>query len=145
MAPVQSTARGTFDVKMTPQAIARPYEPSRLSRFALEKSYHGDLEATARGEMLAAAGSEPSSAGYVAVEDVRGTLHGHQGSFNLQHSGTMDRGAPSLTVTVVPDSGTEELAGLVGTLTIVVEGKKHSYVLEYTLPGTRPSDDMPLR
>ena len=137
MAPVMATARGTFDVKMSPHTLALAFEGSRLSRFALDKEYHGDLEAKARGEMLAAGSSEPSSAGYVAIEEVRGTLHGRRGSFSLQHTGTMNRGTPTLSVTIVPDSGTEELRGIAGTLTIIVEGKAHSYVLEYTLPGPR--------
>jgi hypothetical protein len=136
-APPMAVARGTFDVKMNPQAMAGAGEGSRLARFSLEKRYQGDLEATAAGEMLAAGSSEPTSAGYVAVEEVRGTLHGRRGSFTLQHSGTMSRGVGTLTVTVVPDSGTEELAGLTGTLTILVDGKKHSYEFAYTLLPAR--------
>lgn len=132
-----ASARGTFDVKMSPQAMAHASEGSRLARFSLDKRYHGDLEATATGEMLAAGSSEQSSAGYVAVEEVKGTLKGLRGTFNLQHTGTMARGVPTLMVTVVPDSGTEELAGLTGTLAIIIEGKTHSYEFEYTLPEAR--------
>lgn len=137
MAPIKATARGPFKVTMTPHPLALPHEESRLARFALDKVYHGDLEATARGEMLSAASTEPTSAGYVAVEEVRGVLHGKRGSFNLQHTGTMTRGVPSLSVTIVPDSGTEDLLGLAGALDIVRDGKQHSYVLEYTLPAPR--------
>jgi len=85
--------------------------------------------------MLVGGTSEKTSAGYVAMEEVRGTLNGRQGSFLLQHSGTMKRGAPFLTANVVPDSGTEELVGLSGSLTIIIIGKKHAYEFEFSLPG----------
>lgn len=129
-------ARGTFDITRRPHPMAIAAEGSRLARFSLEKQYHGHLEATAIGEMLAAGSGEPSSAAYVAVEEVQGTLHGLQGTFNLQHAGTMTRGVASLSVTVVPDSGTEQLLGLTGTLTIIVDGKQHSYEFEYSLPDS---------
>jgi hypothetical protein len=100
---------------------------------SLDKQFHGDLEATGKGQMLAVGANVKDSAGYVALERVTGTLHGHSGSFALQHSGTMTRGAAQLTVTVVPDSGTGQLAGLAGKMTInIVEGK-HFYDFEYTL------------
>ncbi len=126
-------ATGPFDVKMTPEAADTEGEGSALGRMAIAKTYHGDLEATARGTMLTAGTSVEGSAAYVAVERVTGTLHGRRGTFALQHMGTMTRGEPSLTITVVPDSGTGELAGLAGKLAIVVVGGKHSYELEYTL------------
>ena len=102
---------------------------------SLDKVFRGDLEATSTGEMLSAMGGVQGSAGYVALERVTGTLHGRRGTFALQHSGTMARGARSLAVTVVPDSGTGQLEGLAGTMDIVIEGKAHSYVFDYTLPG----------
>ena len=126
-------ATGPFDVKMTPEAADTEGEGSALGRMAIAKTYHGDLEATARGTMLTAGTSVEGSAAYVAVERVTGTLHGRRGTFALQHMGTMTRGEPSLTIAVVPDSGTGELAGLAGKLAIVVVGGKHSYELEYTL------------
>lgn len=126
-------ATGPFDVKMTPEAADTEGEGSALGRMAVAKTYHGDLEATARGTMLTAGTSVEGSAAYVAVERVTGTLHGRRGTFALQHMGTMTRGEPSLTIAVVPDSGTGELAGLAGKLAIVVVGGKHSYELEYTL------------
>ena len=126
-------ATGPFDVKMTPEAADTEGEGSALGRMAISKTYHGDLEATARGTMLTAGTSVEGSAAYVAVERVTGALHGRRGTFALQHMGTMTRGEPSLTITVVPDSGTGELAGLSGELVIVVVGGKHSYELEYTL------------
>jgi hypothetical protein len=124
-------ATGEFDVKMVPAATDEP----TVGRLTLDKQYRGDLAATGRGEMLAVRTAVEGSAGYVAMERVAGTLAGRSGSFALQHSGTMDRGAPSLTITVVPDSGTEGLAGLAGTMRIRIEGGKHFYDFDYTLPA----------
>jgi len=122
-------------VKLAPQALSDVAAASGLGRMSLDKVFRGDLEATSTGEMLSAMGGVQGSAGYVALERVTGTLHGRRGTFALQHSGTMARGARSLTVTVVPDSGTGQLEGLAGTMDIVIEGKAHSYVFDYTLPG----------
>jgi hypothetical protein len=127
-------ANGPFDVKLTPQPAAPGIEPANLGRMTIDKQFHGDLEAISLGEMLSAMGQVQGSAGYVAIERVTGTLHGKQGSFMLQHYGIMDRGAPQLTITVVPDSGTDALAGLRGTMQIQIEDGKHSYVFDYTLP-----------
>lgn len=106
---------------------------ARLGRLSIGKQFQGDLEATSKGEMLTAGTPVKGSAGYVAIELVTGKLHGRSGSFVLQHTGTMDRGEPSLTVTVVPDSGTEELTGLSGKMAINIADGKHSYQFEYTL------------
>lgn len=122
-------ARGTFDVTLTP--ATGPDAP--VGRMTLAKTFHGDLEATSVGEMLAIRTVE-GSAGYVAMERVTGTLEGRAGSFALQHSGTMDRGTPTLSVTVVPDSGTDALTGLTGTMTIDIEGGEHRYGFRYQLP-----------
>ena len=103
----------------------------------IDKRWHGDLEGNSKGVMLTAGTEVKGSAGYVAIEHVTGTLHGKQGSFIFQHSATMNRGAPSLTITVVPDSGTGELVGLTGTLMIIIADGKHSYEFEYTLGGAR--------
>ena len=103
---------------------------------SLDKQFHGDLEATSKGEMLTAMSAVKGSAGYVAMERVTGTLKGRNGSFALQHSGTMARGAQQLVITVVPDSGEGDLKGLAGTMAIEIADGKHSYVLEYSLPGT---------
>jgi hypothetical protein len=127
-------ARGPFDVKLTPQATPDPAEGSPLAHLSIDKRFHGDLEATSRGAMLSAGTAVKGSAGYVAIEHVTGTLHGRSGSFVLQHSGTMTRGTPQLSVTVVPDSGTGQLAGLGGRMSIDVSGGKHTYDFEYTLP-----------
>jgi hypothetical protein len=123
-------ATGTFEVKLTPRATDDP----GLSRLIIEKTFHGDLEATSQGQMLGAATDIKDSAGYVAIERVTGTLGHRAGTFILQHSGTMTRGALHLSVTVVPDSGTGGLAGLEGKMAIQVEGGKHSYEIEYSLP-----------
>lgn len=130
---VTNHASGTFEVKVTPQAPDDKVGDPTVGRMSLDKQFHGDLEATGKGQMLAVGANVKDSAGYVALERVTGTLHGHSGSFALQHSGTMTRGAAQLTVTVVPDSGTGQLAGLAGKMTInIVEGK-HFYDFEYTL------------
>ncbi|MGH8447608.1 MAG: DUF3224 domain-containing protein [Solimonas sp.] len=126
-------ARGTFEVTMAPQPLADTAADASLGRRSIDKRFHGDLEAVSRGEMLSAGGSVKGSAGYVAIERVTGTLHGRSGSFALQHSGTMERGTPSLSVTVVPDSGSGELAGLAGAMRIVIEAGRHDYLFDYTL------------
>jgi hypothetical protein len=101
----------------------------------IDKQFHGDLEAKSIGQMLTAGTAVPGSAGYVAIERVSGTLRGKSGSFTLQHTGTMARGNYQLSVTVVPDSGTGELAGIVGEMKIIIDGGKHSYEFDYTLPA----------
>jgi hypothetical protein len=127
-------ANGTFEVDAKPLSPYNAAPDAQLGRFSLDKQYYGELEGTGKGEMLTAGNATTGSAGYVAVERVTGTLRGKKGSFSLQHSGTMSNGALSLTITVVPGSGTGELTGITGTLNIIVEGGKHSYVLDYSLP-----------
>ena len=129
-------ASGTFEVKISPQASDDHAEGVALGRMSLDKQFRGDLEATSKGEMLTAGTGVPGSAGYVAIERVEGTLHGRGGTFVLQHSGTMTRGAPQLTITVVPDSGAGQLAGLAGRMTITIADGKHTYDFEYTLAET---------
>ena len=121
---------GTFEVKMVPQ---KPEAEPAVGRMTLDKIYHGDLDATSNGQMLAFMTSVPGSAGYVAIERVVGTLSGLAGSFALQHSGTMTRGVPELSVTVVPDSGTDALTGLAGKLAIHVDANGHTYEFDYTI------------
>lgn len=126
-------AAGPFDVNVTPQAPDPSGDPA-VGRMLLDKKFHGDLEAASRGQMLTAGTEVEGSAGYVAIEKVEGTLHGRRGTFMLQHDGTMTRGAPSLTIRVVPDSGTEELQGISGTMSITIaSGGAHSYEFEYAL------------
>ncbi|HET7603014.1 MAG TPA: DUF3224 domain-containing protein [Gemmatimonadales bacterium] len=128
---MNSHARGTFDVKTIPQ----PADDAGMAigRLLLDKQFHGDLDATSKGQMLAVRTAVADSAGYVAMEQVSGTLLGRAGTFALQHGGTMNRGEQELLITVVPDSGTGELEGLTGTMTIIIEGGKHSYDFEFEL------------
>lgn len=131
-APVKR-ASGTFEVKMIPLTTGDD-TPGKMS---LDKQFHGALEATGKGEMLTALTSVQGSAGYVAIELVTGKLDGRSGTFVLQHSGIMNRGEPQLTITVVPDSGTGELAGIAGKMMINIADGKHSYDFEYTLSDSR--------
>ena len=128
---------GSFDVKLTPQASVDQGDGAQFGRMSIDKQFHGALDASSKGEMLSATTSVEGSAGYVAIEWVRGTLNGRSGTFALQHSGTMTRGAPQLTVTVVPDSGTGELKGLAGAMDIKIEAGNHYYEFEYTLPESQ--------
>lgn len=125
-------AGGTFEVKLIPQPADDLAADPTVGRMTIDKQFHGDLEATSHGQMLSAMTSVKGSAGYVALERVVGTLQGRSGSFVLQHSGTMDRGTPQLSVTVVPDSGTDQLIGLSGRMTINA-AETHSYDFEYSL------------
>jgi hypothetical protein len=126
------TANGSFEVKMKPQTDEGVGDPT-VGRMSIDKQFHGDLAATSKGQMLAVRGDVQGSAGYVAMERVNGTLAGHSGSFALQHTGTMTRGTSQQSVTVVPDSGTGELIGLSGKMTIIIADGKHSYEFAYTL------------
>jgi hypothetical protein len=125
-------ASGPFDVKIIPQG--QDLEHPIPGRMLLDKQFHGDLNAISKGQMLAARTEVNDSAGYVAIEQATGTLHGRSGSFILQHSGTMARGAQQLTIMVVPDSGTGELIGLSGKMAINIVDGKHFYDFEYSLP-----------
>jgi hypothetical protein len=131
---MKGVARGPFRVKLTPEPVHAGAE-AVLGRRAIAKTYEGDLAATAIGEMLMAGGAVAGSAGYVAIERVEGALGGRAGSFHLQHFGLMTRGDGALKVKVIPDSGTGELAGLTGDLTISIEpGGAHFYEFNYDLP-----------
>jgi hypothetical protein len=131
---MQHTALGPFDIQLAPQPLSVTAEGSGLGRLSLDKTFHGDLEARSQGEMLSFRSSVQGSAGYVAMEAVSGRLQGRSGSFVLQHSSTMERGAPTQSITVVPDSGTGELAGISGRMVIsIAEGGAHSYRFDYTL------------
>jgi hypothetical protein len=127
---------GTFEVKLNPQVDDKVGDPT-IGRLSIDKQFHGALEAASKGQMLATRTAVEGSAGYVAMERVSGTLNGRTGTFALQHSGTMNRGAPQLSVTVVPDSGTGQLVGLAGKMTINIVDGKHLYEFEYTIAGTQ--------
>lgn len=129
-------ATGPFDVEVTAQED-KPGE-HLLGRMLLDKKYHGDLDATAKGQMLTAGTDVKGSGAYVAIERVTGTLKGRKGSFVLQHTGTMAHGQFQLTITVVPDSGSGQLEGMTGKMTIhIAENGDHSYDLEYSLPAAQ--------
>lgn len=127
----KQTAAGAFEVNLTPQADGEGVGDPSIGRLAIDKQFHGDLEAVSKGQMLGVRSADTGSGGYVALERVVGKLAGREGSFVLQHSSTMKRGAPTQSVTVVPDSGTGGLTGLVGEMTIEIEGGKHGYRFEY--------------
>jgi hypothetical protein len=126
-------ASGTFEVKVIPQEPDEKVGDPSVGRLSLDKQFEGDLKATSKGQMLAAGTDVQGSAGYVALERVSGTLHGESGTFALQHSGTMTRGDAQLTITVVPDSGTGQLVGLAGKMSINIVDGKHLYEFDYTL------------
>jgi len=128
-----SRITGTFEVAVGKATVHEAAADAGIGRMTLAKRYRGDLDATGVGEMLAAMTATPGSAGYVAMEKVDGTLDGRRGTFVLQHTGTMNRGAPTLSVTVVPDSGTGELVGLSGRVDIRIEGGTHFYDFDYVL------------
>lgn len=123
-------ATGTFAVKVSPQAPDNG-DTSGVGRLLLDKQFQGDLEAISKGQMLAMSSAVEGSAGYVAMEQVTGTLHGKRGEFAFQHFGKMTRGAPELNVAVVPDSGTGELEGLTGRMQIIIAEGSHSYEFDY--------------
>lgn len=128
-------ASGTFEVKLTPQPDDGYADGKALGRLTIDKTFHGELAGTSRGQMLSAMSAVKGSAGYVAIERVSGTLAERAGSFVLQHSGTMNRGNGTLALTVVPDSGTDALEGLSGSMQIIIADGKHSYVFDYELPA----------
>ena len=127
---IEVEAIGTFDVKLAPVDSGE----SPIGSMSIDKTFHGDLQGTSIGQMLAFRSGVEGSAGHVAMERVTASLSGREGSFTLQHSGLMDKGAQSLAVDVVPDSATDGLAGLTGTMNIVVTPGRHDYQFRYTLP-----------
>ncbi|MCU1294664.1 MAG: hypothetical protein JWP08_3514 [Bryobacterales bacterium] len=132
-------AKGEFDVKLAPLPLDDQSADPTLGRLSINKQFHGDLEATSKGEMLSAGSGVKGSAGYVAIERVTGSLHGRTGSFVLQHSGSMNRGLSQLSIAVVADSGTGDFAGLEGKMMIDIADGKHSYDFEYKFSEAPPS------
>jgi len=126
-------ATGTFDVSLKPLPMDHDAGSELLGRMSIDKQFRGELEGTSKGQMLTGGTIIKNSAGYVAIERVVGSVKGRKGSFILQHAGAMNRGEPSLVITVVPDSGTDQLEGLKGTMKIDISAGKHSYQLEYVL------------
>lgn len=125
------SVNGTFEVELSPLEM----EGEGMARMRLEKSFHGPLTATSLGQMLSAATLVKGSAAYVALERVSGVLDGRTGTFVLHHTGVMNRGQGALSIAVVPDSGTDGLTGIAGTMTITIENKQHHYTFDYALPG----------
>jgi Protein of unknown function (DUF3224) len=133
-APVTNHASGPFDVNVVKQED--PGGDTSIGRFTLDKRYHGDLDGTGKGQMLTASTEVKGSGAYVAIERVTATLKGREGTFALEHMGTMAQNVPQLTINIVPDSGTGQLKGLTGKMNITIaEDGKHSYDLEYTIPN----------
>jgi hypothetical protein len=128
-----NTAKGTFDITMAPAPAGEGAGRLSVGRMFIDKQYAGDFSGTGQGEMLSAGNPAAGSAGYVAIEHVTGTLHGRGGSFALQHSGTMHGGASKLAIAIVPGSGTGDLFGIEGTLTLDIIDRKHHYRIDYTL------------
>lgn len=125
-------AFGEFHVKLQPlDFYAQGSDGVNFGRMSLDKIFSGDLQATSKGEMLSAMTTTKGSAGYVAIEQVSGSLSGKKGSFVLQHFGTMNRGKDRLVLEIIPDSGSGELSGISGSMHIKVENGKHFYDLEY--------------
>ena len=131
-------ANGTFEVKIQPQGEGDVAAGSSLGRMSLDKQYNGDLQAIGAGEMLTARSDVPTSAAYVAIERVTGTLHGREGSFVLVHKGVMTSAGQQLVIEVVPDTGTGQLVGLLGKLGIRIAAGTHYYDFEYQLPDRQP-------
>ena len=129
-------AKGTFEVKVTPLAADDSIGDPTIGRLSLDKTWSGEMAGTSKGQMLGAQSeTEKGSGGYVAMERFTGTLNGKRGSFSLQHHGTMVGGKFEINVYVVPGTGSGELAGISGTLKIIIEGGKHFYEFEYSLPS----------
>jgi hypothetical protein len=131
-------ARGTFVVKISPTDVSALGQEAGIGRMTIDKTFSGDIEGTSKGEMLTGGTDSTGAMAYVALERVTGKLNGRSGSFLLMHNASMLKSDPvsgMLQVTVVPQSGTDELAGLSGKLTITIEAGKHSFDLEYELPS----------
>ena len=133
--PLSMHAEGTFDVKNAPLTEDNALAGTAIGRYGLDKQFQGNLEGASKGEMLGAGNPATGTAGYVAIEQFTGTLHGRTGSFALQHFGTMEDNKFELIVKVVPGSGTGDLLGISGTMTIKIVSGKHSYQFDYSLPA----------
>lgn len=131
---MKAIAKGSFRVQIKPVGEPSVADGVSLGRMSIDKQFEGDLVGTGKGEMLTAMTPVKGSAGYVAIEKVSGSLHGRAGGFVFQHTGTMDHGAQSLSITVVPDSGTGALTGISGTFRLTIVDGQHLYEFSYTLP-----------
>jgi hypothetical protein len=127
-------ACGTFDVALAPLPFENVTDDAMMQRRSIDKTFHGALDGRSRGQMLSVGTATAGSAVYVAVERVEAMLDGRSGTFSLHHTGIMNRGAPTLAIAVVPDSGTGDLTGITGTMTIDIRDKRHYYTFDYELP-----------
>jgi len=134
-------AKGGFEVKRTPQDALDAGDGAQIGHVRFDKRFHGPLDAASVVHMLAVGTDVPGSAAYVAIERIAGTLDGRQGSFLTQHNGILDRGQPTLSLSVVPDSGAGELAGLTGRMAIDIVDGAHFYTFDYELPDPVPGKD----
>ena len=133
-----SQANGTFDVKVAPLPNDEKVPGLTVGRMSIDKQWKGDFEGTSKGEMMTTGSEVKGSGGYVAVEQMTGSLKGRRGAFTFIHQATMRQNSDfNMSIKVVPDSGTGQLVGLTGTLTIIIEGSKHSYKFDYTLPEAK--------
>ena len=132
---VTMRAKGTFEVKLSPLETYNQAAGAKIGRMSIDKTFAGDLVATSQGEMLSGGSPAQGSAGYVAMERVTGAMQGRSGSFLLQHSGTMTPNSQTSTIAVVPGSGTGELEGIAGIMSVEIENGKHFYDFEYTVPS----------
>lgn len=131
---MENKIKGTFEVDLKPLEQDIAPDAKGLGRMSIDKQFLGELTGVSKGQMLSAMGGVKGSAGYVAIEVVDGQIGDRKGTFVLQHTGLMDRGAPSLVVTVVPDSGTGDFEGMKGAMEIIIDDQGHHYVFEYSLP-----------
>ena len=134
-APTTMRAKGTFEVQLGPLETYNRSADAKVGRMSIDKTFAGDLVGTSQGEMLSGGSPAEGSAGYVAIERVTGTLQGRDGGFLLQHSGTMTPESQTLTITVIPGSGTGGLEGIAGSMSIEIEDGQHFYDFDYTLPS----------
>lgn len=135
---MEQQAKGEFDVARAVEPVVDMGEGMTAGHYRFDKQFHGALEANSVVHMLAVGTDVPGSAAYVAIERVSGRLHERNGHFFLQHNGVMNRGAASLALTIVPDSGGGELAGIAGRMSIDITQGKHFYTLDYSLPDSGP-------
>lgn len=127
-------ANGTFEVSLNPESTVHSFSsPAQFGRMSIDKTFSGDLTGTSLGEMLNCRSAESASAGYVAIEQFQGSLGGHTGGFVLQHYGVMTKDAQHLTLEILPDSGTEGLTGIQGSMTIDIRDGRHFYQLNYDI------------
>ena len=124
---------GKFEVSLEPmETYSKSVDGSTLARMSIDKIFHGELSAESKGEMLSAMTTVKGAAGYVAIEQVTGSLAGKQGSFILQHFGVMSNSEDRLILEVIPNSATGDLTGLIGSMLIRMEDGQHYYDFEYS-------------